>query len=107
MNIEKRRHILLLKSEKYKVVKRLYSIISLNNFKIWMAASSVDNFYYVLHSESKRLTKNREISIDEVETIDDLFNRFMEEVSVFSVEPKTVRKALSGNNKDIEDNIIW
>ena len=46
---------LLLKRDGYRDAKRVYAIASLFSSKMWMAASSVDNLYYVLHSEVKRI----------------------------------------------------
>jgi len=98
----------LLKREGYRTAKRVYSSISQSNSKMWMAASTVDNFYYVIHSEAKRLTElNGEEWTDRAKKeIENLFYNFMEKVSIYTVEPKSIRKALSKKG-DIEDEIIY
>ncbi|MCL0087138.1 DegT/DnrJ/EryC1/StrS family aminotransferase, partial [Thermodesulfovibrionales bacterium] len=98
----------LLKREGYKTAKRVYSSISQSNFRMWMAASTVDNFYYVIHSEAKRLRElNGEEWTDRAKKeVEDLFYNFMGKVSIYTIGPKSIRKALSKKG-DIEDEIIY
>ncbi|MCL0030315.1 DegT/DnrJ/EryC1/StrS family aminotransferase [Thermodesulfovibrionales bacterium] len=73
-----------------------------------MAASTVDNFYYVIHSEAKRLRElNGEEWTDRAKKeVEDLFYNFMGKVSIYTIGPKSIRKALSKKG-DIEDEIIY
>ena len=99
---------LLLKRDGYRDAKRIYAIASLFSSKMWMAASSVDNLYYVLHSEAKRIKHlaNEKCADEDSKEVDNLFYNFMDKVSIFSVEPKSIRRALS-NYKDMENTIIY
>ena len=99
---------LLLKRDGYRDAKRIYAIASLFSSKMWMAASSVDNLYYVLHSEAKRTKHlaNEKCADEDSKEVDNLFYNFMDKVSIFSVGPKSIRRALS-NYKDMENTIIY
>ena len=99
---------LLLKRDGYRDAKRIYAIASLFSSKMWMAASSVDNLYYVLYSEANRIKhlSNEKCADEDSKEVDNLFYNFMDKVSIFSVEPKSIRRALS-NYKDMENTIIY
>jgi len=51
---------LLLQREFYDVAEKVYKLSRNNNFKLWMCASSVDNLYYSIHKEAKRLALEKE-----------------------------------------------
>ena len=98
---------LLLQREFYDIAEKVYKLSRKNNFKLWMCASSVDNFYYSIHKEAKRLAleKGKEYS---KENVDKILKKFIEKINLFVPDPLVVKKAVFDEKiKDIEDFIIY
>jgi len=97
---------LLLQRKFYNIAEKVYKLSRNNNFKLWMCASSVDNLYYSIHKEAKRLAleKGKEYS---KENVDKIFKKFIEKINLFVPDPLVVKKAVFDEKiKDIEDFII-
>ncbi len=98
---------LLLQREFYNIAEKVYKLSRNNNFKLWMCASSVDNLYYSIHKEAKRLALEKEKEYSK-EKVDKIFKKFIEKINLFVPDPLVVKKAVFDEEiKDIEDFIIY
>jgi len=98
---------LLLQREFYDIAEKVYKLSRNNNFKLWMCASSVDNLYYSIHREAKRLALEKERKYSK-EKVDKIFKKFIEKINLFVPDPLVVKKAVFDKKiKDIEDFIIY
>ena len=98
---------LLLQREFYDIAEKVYKLSRKNNFKLWMCASSVDNLYYSIHREAKRLALEKERKYSK-EKVDKIFKKFIEKINLFVPDPLVVKKSVFDEGiKDIEDFIIY
>ena len=72
-----------------------------------MCGSSVNNLYYSIYREAKRLALEKEKEYSK-EKVDKIFKKFIEKVNLFVPDPLVVKKAVFDEKiKDIEDFIIY
>lgn len=89
---------LIYERDHHDIAQKCNDIIEEKNWQLWIAASSVDNLYYTLLNEAKRLNVLKGAVQKE-------FKKFMQKTRVFSVTGRSVAEAIK--TKDIEDSIIY
>ena len=90
--------LLIYERENYDIAEKCDNLIKEKKWQSWIAASSVDNLFYTLLNEAKRLNVSKAAVRKE-------FEKFMQKINIFSVTGKSVLESIK--TKDVEDSIIY